>query len=99
MIQIDADPPAADVGPLRPCPFCGGAAALERDPLLDESLRVACGNGACRVGPKTEYLLACFVDELRAAWNARPEADDGDAAATTAAGSRHPALLRARRFP
>ncbi|HEX8693541.1 MAG TPA: nuclear transport factor 2 family protein [Longimicrobium sp.] len=66
-------PARTDVGPLRPCPFCGGAAALEPDPWLDESVRVACGNGACPVKPKTEYLLACYAGELRAAWNGRAE--------------------------
>ncbi|HEX2204941.1 MAG TPA: Lar family restriction alleviation protein [Longimicrobium sp.] len=63
--------PRAEVGPLRPCPFCGGAATLEPDPWLDGSVRIACGNGACRVGPRTEYLLTAFADELRAAWNGR----------------------------
>jgi hypothetical protein len=67
-------PPRAVVGPLRPCPFCGGAATLEADPWLDESLRIACGNDACRVRPRTESLLVCYADELCAAWNARPEA-------------------------
>ena len=63
--------PRALVGPLRPCPFCGGEAALEADPWLGESVRIACGNGGCRVGPRTEYLLPAFADELRAAWNGR----------------------------
>ena len=58
-------------GALRPCPFCGGGAAVEPDPWLDGSLRVACGNDACRVRPRTESLLACYADELREAWNAR----------------------------
>lgn len=58
-------------GALLPCPFCGGAAAVERDPLLEESVRVACGNEGCAIRPRTEYLLACFADELRAAWNGR----------------------------
>ena len=73
----------AAVGPLRPCPFCGGEAALEPDPWLDESVRIACGNGACRVTPRTEYLLPRFADELRAAWNGRaaPRADAGGEAA------------------
>jgi hypothetical protein len=65
-------PPRAPVGPLRPCPFCGAAAALEADPWLDESLRITCGNDACLVRPRTESLLACYADELCAAWNARP---------------------------
>lgn len=64
--------PRAAVGPLHPCPFCGAGAKMERDPWLGESVRIACGNDACRVMPKTEYLLASFADELRAAWNARP---------------------------
>lgn len=63
--------PGSDAGPLRPCPFCGGAAALEADPWLPESLRVACGNGTCPVRPRTEYLLPRFADELCAAWNGR----------------------------
>ena len=64
-------PPRIDVGPLRPCPFCGGEATVEPDPWLDESVRIACGNEACRVTPKTEYLLVCYADELCAAWNGR----------------------------
>jgi hypothetical protein len=56
---------------LRPCPFCGAEAAVEPDPWLDESVRIACGSDACRVKPRTEYLLACYADELREAWNAR----------------------------
>lgn len=56
---------------LRPCPFCGGEAAVELDPWLDGSVRIACGNDACRVKPRTEYLLACYADELLQAWNAR----------------------------
>jgi hypothetical protein len=56
---------------LRPCPFCGGEAAVEPDPWLDECVRITCGNDACRVKPRTEYLLACYADELREAWNAR----------------------------
>ena len=56
---------------LRACPFCGGEAAVEPDPWLDGSVRIACGNDACRVKPRTEYLLACYADELREAWNAR----------------------------
>ncbi|HST57959.1 MAG TPA: Lar family restriction alleviation protein [Longimicrobium sp.] len=64
--------PRAGVAPLRPCPFCGAEAALEPDPWLDESLRIVCGNEACGVRPRTETLLACYADELCAAWNARP---------------------------
>ena len=64
--------PRAIVGPLRPCPFCGAAATLEPAPWMDESVRIGCGNDACRVMPKTEYLLVCYADELAAAWNARP---------------------------
>jgi len=64
--------PRRTEGVLRPCPFCGGPATLEPDPRLDECLRVACGNQACRIAPRTEPLLACFVDELIAAWNERP---------------------------
>lgn len=72
--------PRIDVGPLRPCPFCGGEAALEPDPWLDESVRIACGNEACPVRPRTEGLLKCYADELYAAWNGRaaPEAGSGD---------------------
>jgi hypothetical protein len=64
----------ATMGPLRPCPFCGGPAALERSPWLSESVRITCGNDGCGVRPRTEYLLACYADELCAAWNARPAA-------------------------
>lgn len=66
-------PTRVAVGPLSPCPFCGGDATVEPDPWLAESVRIACGNPACRVQPKTEYLLACYADELRAAWNGRAE--------------------------
>lgn len=64
-------PLRAVVGPLRPCPFCGGEATLEADPWLAGSVRIACGNEACRVAPRTEYLLLSFADELSAAWNER----------------------------
>jgi hypothetical protein len=64
------------MGPLRPCPFCGSAAALERSPWLQESIRILCGNDGCGVRPRTEYLLACYADELCAAWNARPSAGE-----------------------
>lgn len=63
--------PRAILGPLRPCPFCGGAAAVEPSPWLDESVRIACGNPACGVQPRTEYLLLRFARELSAAWNGR----------------------------
>ncbi|HEX2190615.1 MAG TPA: Lar family restriction alleviation protein [Longimicrobiaceae bacterium] len=75
MIQESTEnPPRSALGQLHPCPFCGGGARLERDPWLGESVRIACGNDGCRVMPRTEYLLACYADELRAAWNARPAA-------------------------
>ncbi len=61
------------VGALLPCPFCGGEPAVEADPWLGECVRVTCGNDACRVAPKTEYLLVRFADELREAWNGREE--------------------------
>ncbi len=61
------------LGALLPCPFCGGLPAVEPDPWLGECVRVACGNDACRVAPKTEYLLVRFADELREAWNGREE--------------------------
>jgi hypothetical protein len=77
MMKSATHPPRAALGPLRPCPFCGGAATLEPDPWLDGSLRIACGNAACRVSPKTETLLACFADELLAAWNGRPASASG----------------------
>ena len=63
--------PRAMLGPLRPCPFCGGAATVEPSPWLDESVRVGCGNDGCGVQPKTEYLLLRFARELSAAWNGR----------------------------
>ncbi|HEU0077942.1 MAG TPA: hypothetical protein VFQ76_09865 [Longimicrobiaceae bacterium] len=73
-----ANGPEPGEGALRPCPFCGGGAAVEPDPWLDGSVRIACGNDACRVRPRTEYLLACYADELHEAWNARrPPAHPG----------------------
>lgn len=66
-------PPHVLPGTLLPCPFCGGAPTVEPDPWLGLSIRVACGNTACRIGPRTEYLLVCYAEELRAAWNERPE--------------------------
>lgn len=64
--------PLPALGPLLPCPFCGGEAAVEADPWSGESARIACGNPSCGVAPKTEYLLLRFADELRCAWNHRP---------------------------
>jgi len=66
------------VGSLRPCPFCGGQAAVETSPWLGESVRIACANEACRVQPKTEYLLLSYAEELCAAWNGRAPADPAD---------------------
>ena len=71
--ESTASLPQATLGPLRPCPFCGGAATLEPDPWTGESFQIACANGACRVSPSTEYLLLHFGDELREAWNGRRE--------------------------
>ena len=72
MVDSSAIPlPRTVVGPLRPCPFCGGPATVEASPWMDESVRVACGNDACRVQPHTEYLLRRYADELSAAWNGR----------------------------
>ncbi|WP_420128044.1 hypothetical protein [Longimicrobium sp.] len=77
----------AVVGTLRPCPFCGEAATVEPSPWLAESVRVACGNEACRVQPHTEYLLVRYAGELREAWNGRaaPGAHD-DSHGSRAAG-------------
>lgn len=75
--RIDTPPAASEVAvtlavdTLRPCPFCGAEAAVEPDPRLDGSVRIACGSDACSVRPRTEYLLACYADELRVAWNGR----------------------------
>ena len=71
MSERTAVPPRRIAELLRPCPFCGGAATVEASPWLDESVRIACGNDACRVQPRTEYLLARYADELSAAWNGR----------------------------
>ncbi len=76
MTQRTADLPRAIPALLRPCPFCGGPAALEPDPWLNESLRITCGSAACQVKPRTEYLLPSFTDELCAAWNGRPAMED-----------------------
>ena len=77
--RISPLPPRVELGPLRPCPFCGGEATVEADPWTGECVRIACGDGACRVAPRTEYLLVGFADELREAWNGRSgEADEPD---------------------
>lgn len=69
--------PRVELGPLRPCPFCGGRATVEADPWTGECVRIACGDDACRVAPRTEYLLVRYADELREAWNGRSgEADE-----------------------
>lgn len=68
---VAASAAGLDAAALRPCPFCGGAATLEADPWLDECVRIACGDDACRVRPRTEYLLVRYADELREAWNVR----------------------------
>lgn len=81
-----AHEPGPTVGPLEPCPFCGGAAVLEPDSWRGESVRIACGNPGCHVVPRTEYLLACFADELRAAWNGRARRPSPDEAAKPGAG-------------
>lgn len=72
--ESTAPAPRVFVDPLRPCPFCGGEAALEPAPWLEETVRIGCGNEACPVRPRTEYLLACYADELCAAWNGRASA-------------------------
>lgn len=76
-----ADPSQPAPHAFLPCPFCGGAPVRERDPWDAACIRVACANPACRVVPRTEYLLACFADELLAAWNSRaaPAADGSGA--------------------
>ncbi len=71
MIAFRCQPPPVK-GALLPCPFCGGAAAVEPDPWHGESARITCANDECAVSPKTEYLLLCFGDEMREAWNRRP---------------------------
>lgn len=57
---------------LRACPFCGAPAVREAHPSLADAVRIACGDEACGVRPRTEYLLAEFAAELEAAWNRRP---------------------------
>ena len=66
-----AVPPRRIAELLRPCPFCGGEAALKADHWLRDGFRIGCGNPACGVRPHTEALLACYADELCAAWNGR----------------------------
>ncbi len=70
-----AAPPGAvlDEDTLRPCPFCGGRAAVEPHPWMEDAIRITCGNPACPITPVTEPLLGCYAAELRAAWNARHE--------------------------
>ncbi|HEX8452973.1 MAG TPA: Lar family restriction alleviation protein [Longimicrobium sp.] len=75
MIESTVHPLRQSIGPLLPCPFCGGAATVEADPWRGESIRVVCAGTACGVAPKTEYLLRAFAGELRAAWNGRANAD------------------------
>jgi hypothetical protein len=65
--------PGVSVATLLPCPFCGARPRLEPSPLLDDCVRIACGNEACHVRPRTEHLLTHFADELCAAWNERTD--------------------------
>ena len=67
--------PRGTVDPLRPCPFCGAAPVLEPDPWTGQSVRIACGSGACGIRPATEYLLPDYADELCRAWNGRVPAE------------------------
>lgn len=75
---------------LRPCPFCGASAEVVRHPEIAEILRVACTATACRVQPRTEFLLEEYAEELWSAWNMRT---DGER--VTGEGSESEALFEA----
>jgi hypothetical protein len=61
-------PPAVE--PL-PCPFCGRDPVWEHHPDVYEIARLSCGNEACAIQPRTQYLLIEYADGLRDAWNRR----------------------------
>lgn len=75
-VWTDVPAPAADfardlAGELLCCPFCGRAPAWEHHPDIHEIVRLACGDGACAIQPRTEYLLVEYAGTLRDAWNGR----------------------------
>lgn len=57
ILEPSASPAESALAGLLPCPFCGGAAVRERHPRCGDIVRIACGSEACRVTPRTEYLL------------------------------------------
>lgn len=60
---------------LKPCPWCGGQAALTNVRMSDHTFRVGCYNDSCGVRPATDYYGSreqpSSANEVIAAWNSR----------------------------
>ena len=54
---------------LKPCPFCGGKAAMERMDVSDCKYRVRCSNVKCKIVLRTRWLKS--AEEAAEDWNRR----------------------------
>lgn len=63
---------------LRPCPFCGGRAALRHDSVgINETSFVQCTNFECAIKGKCYQVNARYSSDKKAAeaWNRRADHD------------------------
>lgn len=62
---------------LKPCPFCGKNANVEKDEGLfgNKYLFVRCACCGTRTSEKYANLEYCAVEEVIRAWNKRPEGE------------------------